>query len=158
LCLAAVGANLWADGELSRSWQSALSLADWQPWIEPKPDVKGFWTGVRWAWAYRLPVAIAYLAFVATTVFWPSPKNLAHLLALSCAVLLGLQFWYADQGGVYLLWYLPLFLLLVFRPNLTDRQPPAIDPEPARLARLARWPGRRLHRLLRLPEPAARVQ
>jgi hypothetical protein len=157
LCLAAVGAVLWADGELSRSWQSALSLADWQPWIEPKPDVKGFWTGVRWAWAYRLPVAIAYLAFVAATVFWPSPKNLAHVLALSAAVFLGIQFWYADQGGVYVLWYLPLLLLLVFRPNLADRQPPAITPETDWLARSRRAGYRCIAWILRLPEPVARV-
>jgi hypothetical protein len=157
LCLAVLAAVLWAKGQLAPSVQAALSLSDWQPWVAPGPRVEGFWTGVRWAWAYRLPVAIAYLAFVVTTVFWPGRKNLAHVLALSCAVLLGIQFWYADQGGVYVLWYLPLFLLLVFRPNLADRQPPPITVETDRLARLGRWATRRLHRLLRLPEPAARV-
>src|SRR5262249_28464512 len=56
-------------------------------------------------------------------------KNLAHVLALSAAVLVGMQFWYADQGGVYILWYLPLLLLLVFRLNLSDRCPLPILPE-----------------------------
>ncbi len=67
---------------------------------------------------------IAYAAFVIGTLFWPMPKNLAHVLALSAAVLIGIQFWCADNGGVYVLWYLPFLLLLVFRPNLSAAQPP----------------------------------
>lgn len=156
-CLAVVASLLWADGRLARGLNLTVSLADWLAWVEPKPDVEGFWTGVRWAWAYRLPVAIAFFAFVVTTVFWPAPKNLAHLLALSAAVLLGIQFWYADQGGVYVLWYLPLLLLVVFRPHLADRMPPPLPPESDWLLRLARAAGRRFARLLRLPEPTARV-
>ena len=62
---------------------------------------------------------IAYVALVILTGFWPMPKNLGHVIALSAALLIGIQFWYADQGGVFVLWYLPLLLLLMFRPNLT---------------------------------------
>jgi hypothetical protein len=94
---------------------------------------------------------------VLTTAFWPAPKNLAHVLALSAAVLIGIQFWYADQGGVYILWYLPLLLLLVFRPNLSDRTPPPLDPETDWLARLGRLLGRQFSRFLKFPEPLARV-
>src|SRR5207249_1552206 len=83
------------------------------------------WTGVQWA--YRIPVFIAYAFFVLATAFWPAPKNLAHLLALLAAVLIGLQLWYADHGGIYVLWYLPLLLLLLFRPNLSDRRPPPLE-------------------------------
>jgi len=68
-----------------------------------------------------------YLMFVVITWLWPQPKNLAQLIALCAAVLIGIQFWYAD-GGVYVLWYLPLLLLLVFRPNLSDRMAPP-DPD-----------------------------
>jgi hypothetical protein len=92
------------------------------------------------------------------TAFWPAPKNLAHVLALTAAVLIGIQFWYADQGGMYVLWYLPLLLLLVFRPNLSDRLPPLIQPETDWLSRLLRALGRFGIRLLRMPEPVARVQ
>jgi hypothetical protein len=31
------------------------------------------------------------------------------------------QFWHGYGGGLYMAWYLPLFLLTIFRPNLEDR-------------------------------------
>jgi hypothetical protein len=154
VCLTVTAIMLWIDGELDSAIQSALALSDWQPW--KVPTTEGFWMGIHWA--YRIPVFIAYLAFVVGTVFWPAPKNLAHVLALSAALLIGTQFWYADQGGVYVLWYLPLLLLLVFRPNLSDRRPLPIQPETDWLARL----GRTLHRftswLLGMPQPLSRVR
>jgi hypothetical protein len=158
LCLAIIAGILWSEGDLARRIHSALSLSDWQPWIQPSLDTTGFWTGIRWAWAYRMPVFVAYIAFVAWTLFWPWPKNLAHLLALSAAILIGIQFWFADQGGVYLLWYLPLLLLLVFRPNLSDREALPLGPKMEWLARLRRNLGRTGAWLLRLPEPMARVR
>lgn len=154
VCLALLAAVLWSDGELAGRLHSALSLSDWQAWRAPSPETKGFWTGIQYAWVYRLPVFIAFVAFLCSTVLWPSPKNLAHLLALSAAVLIGIQFWYADQGGVYILWYLPLLLLLAFRPNLADREAPAIAAETDWLCRLRRALTRSLSRLFRLPEPA----
>jgi hypothetical protein len=155
LSLAVTATILWVNGDLARSLQSTLALSDWQPWKKPTTEAEGLWQGVYWA--YRIPVFIAYLASVITTAFWPAPKNLAHVLALSAAVLIGIQFWYADQGGVYVLWYLPLLLLLVFRPNLADRQPPPIPVETDWLARCRRALGRSVSRLVKVPEPAARV-
>ena len=38
-------------------------------------------------------------------------------------MLIGIQFWFANRGGVYVLWYLPFLLLLAFRPNLNERVP-----------------------------------
>jgi hypothetical protein len=150
LCLAVVGVILWQNAELYRSLESVLSLSDWQPWVEPDPRTShSFWTGVPWAWAYRMPVFLAYLALLGGTAFWPHPKNLAHLLALSTALLIGIQFWYADEGGVYVLWYLPLLLLLVFRPNLADRRSPVIVPETDWLRRLGRFLRRRFRLRLR---------
>jgi hypothetical protein len=67
--------------------------------------------------------------------------------------MLGIQFWYADRGGVYVLWYLPFLLLLVFRPNLSDREPAAIVPEKDWLTRWRLALSRFSSRLLRLPEP-----
>jgi hypothetical protein len=154
-CLAMIGTILWMDDQLAHSIQSVLALPDWQPWKELHYDTEGFWTGVHWA--YRLPVFIAYMAFVGTTLFWPAPKTLAHLLALSAAVLIGIQLWFADRGGVYVLWYLPILLLLVFRPNLSDRLALPIQPERDWLKRLRLFAGRLASRFLKFPEPLARV-
>ena len=129
-------------------------LAEWQVW--KAPTTESFWQGIHWA--YRIPVFIAFVAFVITTVLWPAPKNLAHLLALSTATLIGIQFWYANSGGVYVLWYLPLLLLIIFRPNLADRQPTLIEAETDWLRRLGRAITSRSARLLKLQEPMARVR
>ncbi len=134
LCLAVTGFALWVQDELERSVREVLQQTAWQPW--KIPSTEGFWTGTHWA--YRIPIFIAYAAFVIVTAFWPFPKNLANVIALSAAVLIGIQFWYADQGGVYVLWYLPLLLLLIFRPNLEERRPPLIVRETDWLFRAAR--------------------
>jgi hypothetical protein len=59
---------------------------------------------------------------------------------------------------MYVLWYLPLLLLLVFRPNLADRRPPVINPESDWLARLGRTLGRLAVRVVRTLEPPAPVR
>jgi hypothetical protein len=151
LCLLLLGGLVWLNGELPRSLQSAWTQSDWQPWREPR-NTEGFWKLSRDSWVYRVPVFIAYVAFVLGTAFWPSPKNLAHVLALSAAVLLGIQFWYADHGGTHVLWFLPLLLLMIFRPNLSACEPPPVTGEGA-LMRLARRIGRGVLRLLHRPEP-----
>jgi hypothetical protein len=149
LCLAVLGAILWINGELPRALHLGWSLSAWEPWKPPAPEMHGLWEGATAHWAYRLPIALAYLAFVITTLFWPMPKNLAHVLALSAAVLIGIQLWYADQGGIYVLWYLPFLLLLVFRPNLSNAQPS--PPTQDWLTRLRRSLYRFARRLLHLP-------
>jgi len=145
LSLGMTGIVLWWDGSLADSLLWVARLPDWQPWRMSGPN--SIWYGVHGA--YRLPVFILYVAFVITTSFWPSPKNLAHVVALSAATLIGIQFWYADHGGEYVLWYLPLVVLLVFRPNLADRYPPPQTPLPtwpSRSARrIANWVAGRFH-------------
>ena len=131
---------LWWDGRMGSSVAAALHLSDWQPWKVPLTE--SLWTGAHWA--YRLPIFVIYVAFLAGVTFWPSPKNLSHLVALSAALLIGVQFWYADRGGVYVLWYLPLVLLLVFRPNLTGVEPPPIEPGSGVVVRLAGAAWRRV--------------
>jgi len=110
-------------------------------------------------------VFIAYLAMLGTTAIWPSPKNLAHVLALSAAAIIGVQFWYTDergpymeQGLTYILWYLPLLLLLTFRPNLADRRPLPIQRETDWLTRLGRRLGRLFLRIVRGPDPLVRMR
>ena len=130
LGLAVLGGLLWINGELPAGLRSAWTTFDWQPWKRPAAETPGFWQDMpsasvlRMPAAYRVPVFIATMIFVIGSAFWPTPKNLAHLISLSAATLLSIQFWYADRGGVYIFWFLPLLLLLVFRPNLAATAPP----------------------------------
>jgi hypothetical protein len=149
-CLGAVALVLSGQGDLEPILRETWAQAAWQPWRVPTTE--SFWTDIPWA--YRIPVFFAYLAFVVVTFFWPSGKNLAEALAMTTAVLIGIQFWYADHGGLYVLWYLPLLLLLVFRPNLHDRLAPPIAPDSDWLTRLGRWLRRGMRWLVRMPEPA----
>ncbi len=95
---------------------STWMISDWITWKEPMTDTQSFWHGVHWA--YRLPVFILYAVIAISVYFWPTPKTLGNLIALSAALLIGIQFWYAHMGGVYILWYLPLLILVVFRPSI----------------------------------------
>lgn len=97
----------------------SLAHAGLLPGIEA-PDSGSFWTRIEPV--YRLPVLIAYLALVITTALLPVEKNLGELIALSAALLVASQFWYLDEGGTHLLLYLPLVLLLIFRPNLNAKR------------------------------------
>jgi len=91
-----------------------------------------FWSGLEPA--YRLPVIIAYLALVSVTTIWPAEKNLGELIALSAALLVASQFWYLEEGGTLVVLYLPLFILLMFRPNLAAKRA-AVDLHRARPTR-----------------------
>ena len=103
---------------------STWMISDWIPWKEPLPDTQSFWHGVHWA--YRLPVFILYVVIALSVYFWPTPKTLGNLIALSAALLIGIQFWYAHMGGVYILWYLPLLILVVFRPSVLIQPKPIV--------------------------------
>jgi hypothetical protein len=149
--LAMQGTLLWT-GDLPEGF-----LRDLLPFGQPRSDQHSFWTRETWAWAYRIPVFVVFVAFVGTTAFWPRPKNLAHLTALSAAVLTGLQLWYAEQGGIYVFWYLPLVLFLMFRPNLADRRPFPIVPETDWLTRFRGVLGRLLARRTGPTQPVVRV-
>jgi hypothetical protein len=153
LGLGFIGVTLWQNDELGVSLREAMKSAAWLPWREPTTE--GFWLGMHWA--YRIPVFLVFLSFVVATMFWPAPKNLAHVIALCAAVFISLQWWGADQGGVYILWYLPLLLLLVFRPNLQDRVAVPIVAENDWLTKSMRWCVRMVRRLLKTPEPAEKT-
>jgi hypothetical protein len=149
LGLGLIGTTLWLNGQLEPCINDALSSPAFQPWREPTTE--GFWSGVLWA--YRIPVFVIFLAFVVLTMFWPSPKNLAHVIALCAATIISLQWWLAEQGGMYTLWYMPLMLLMVFRPNLNDRFAVPIDPQSDWLTRSRRWSANVIRRILRRPIP-----
>ena len=107
-------------------WSASVA---WKAWdFRQDPDKLGFWT--QTTHFFRLPIFIVFMASVLAAGWLPKEKNLADLIALSVALILGIQFWYADRGGTYIHWYLPLLLLMIFRPNLSSVRPPALEPVP----------------------------
>ena len=81
--------------------------------------MEGIWK--MWSHYYRFPILAAFVALSFSFAIWPTRKNLATLLSGSAAIMLGVQFWHAYNGGILIAWYLPLLLLTIFRPNLEDR-------------------------------------
>jgi hypothetical protein len=91
-------------------------------WIFPNEvTLEGFWALPAHDAVFRLPVLAAFVAMMATLAIWPSPKNLGTLMSCTAAVLIGAQFWKAHNGGLFMAWFLPVLLLVVFRPNLENR-------------------------------------
>ncbi len=89
-------------------------------WRNPQgAELSGFWQ--YYDRAYRIPVLAAFVALCGSLAVWPAQKNLGTLLSCSAAVMLAAQFWHANQGGLFMAWYLPLLILTIFRPNLEDR-------------------------------------
>jgi hypothetical protein len=110
------GVSDWATALGARS----LKEAGFWPMVEA-PETGSFWSGIDSS--YRLPVWIGYVAVVVSTTFWPADKNLGQLISSSAALLLASQFWYLAAGGTLVLLYLPLVILMMFRPNLGHRRP-----------------------------------
>jgi len=86
--------------------------------------MEGFWKEAEYLSVYRLPVIALYCIQLIVLTWFPRQKNVEHLLAHSAAIIISTQFWYTQQGGVYVLWYLPMFLMVVFRPRLLHLLPP----------------------------------
>jgi hypothetical protein len=123
---------------------------DWSVLTFHGSTAAGFWS--THDQAFRIPVFVGFLLMLVVLTIWPRKKNLEHLMAHSTALVVGTQFWYPHQGGVYLLWYLPLLLMVVFRPRLMNLLPPdlttsqseakqASDPKPPELASTASTAG-----------------
>ena len=79
----------------------------------------GFWGFV--STYYRIPVIALFMVTAFGLGLWPPQKNLATLISGSALLMLFVQFWMGNLGGLYMGWYLPLLLLTLFRPNLEDR-------------------------------------
>ncbi|MGE3818557.1 MAG: hypothetical protein AB7I30_03930 [Isosphaeraceae bacterium] len=84
------------------------------------PETGSFWSGIDVNW--RLPVLILYLALVIVTSIWPMGKNLGELIALTAGLLVASQFWFLLEGGTLVLLYLPMILLMMFRPTLITKR------------------------------------
>ncbi|WP_435019227.1 hypothetical protein TA3x_001182 [Tundrisphaera sp. TA3] len=103
------------------------------------PVTGSFWSGFEPS--FRLPVLIAYLFLVIGTAYWPAEKNLGELISLSAAVLIASQFWYLDAGGTLIILYLPLLVLMMFRPNLAARRPALRHRRSLRTVQKTLFPG-----------------
>ncbi len=66
----------------------------------------------------RLPLMILFGCVFVSVTLWPRYKQLSHLVAHSTVLVVLSQLWYPEAMGVYVLWYLPVLLLVVFRPRL----------------------------------------
>ncbi|MEX0701596.1 MAG: hypothetical protein WD069_05810 [Planctomycetales bacterium] len=115
--LTAVDGNSFA-----QQWSDSI---DWGLLSFRGNSAAGFWNAANEA--YRIPVFVAFLLAAFGLTVFPLRKNLEHLLAHSAALIVGTQFWYPNQSGAYILWYLPLLLLVVFRPRLENLRPPEYD-------------------------------
>lgn len=104
----------------------------WNDLAQYLPDIKGNFDSVDGFWrgkdVYRIPVFVTYLAMLIALTVWPARKSMSHVITHSTAIVIGTQFWYPQQGGVYVLWYLPLLLLVLFRPLMTNHVAPEIKP------------------------------
>lgn len=88
--------------------------------FETPESTTGFWIhSLRY---YRIPVIVSFFLLLIGLTFWPRRKSVEHLVSASAAILTATQFWYPQQGGVYVLWYLPLLLVAMFRPRLVHLQ------------------------------------
>jgi len=108
------------------SFRSQIVRAiDWRVLSFRDSDSGGFWQPE--ISAYRIPVFVAFCATAIVLSYWPRRKTLEDLIANSTAIIVGTQFWYPQQGGVYSLWYVPLLLVVVFRPTLSHLLPPDLS-------------------------------
>jgi len=102
-----------------------IGSIDWSILNFQGSEASGFWS--QHPGEYRLPVIVAFAILVIALTIWPRKKTLEHLISHSAAVIVAIQFWYPHQGGVYLLWYIPLVLAAVFRPRLSKHKPPQLQ-------------------------------
>lgn len=75
----------------------------------------------------RITLAAAFFVMLTAMTVIPRRRNLENLLANSTALVVAAQLWYPEDVGTYVLWYLPLLLLVMFRPRLDRFTPPETD-------------------------------
>ena len=68
--------------------------------------------------ALRLVVMVVFGCALVCVVAWPRTKQLSDLIAGSTVLVVLSQLWYPRQLGLYVIWYLPLLLMVIFRPRL----------------------------------------
>ncbi len=155
LALGVVGAVLllsllFTSADLHSFTTQILGSIDWRC-LKLDREMDGFWSNHDEV--YRIPVIVAFFVMLLTLTILPRQKNLEHLLGHSTAIIVATQLWYPQQGGTYVLWYLPLVLAVMFRPRLTNQTSPVVVPAPPEDVQLSdpsrpllgsSWLGRRM--------------
>ncbi|QDT89384.1 hypothetical protein [Gimesia algae] len=97
--------------------QQTIGSIDWSVIkFQGGQQIPGFWSA--YDSAYRIPVFVVFVLLIVCLTIWPRRKNLGHLMSHTTAIIIATLLWYPQQGSVYLLWYLPMLLMVVFRPRL----------------------------------------
>ena len=85
-----------------------------------RDDLEGIWA-LGWNKWNRLPLLIGSVMLAGSFVWWPRQKDIGVLISYSAAIMVSVQFWHGFGGGLYVAWYVPLALLVFFRPNVEGR-------------------------------------
>ena len=118
-----LGSLAFTSADVHSFTRQVIGSIDWNLLKFDSGAANGFWKQDNgWGW-YRLPVFVTFVVLVIALTSRPRSKGLEHLMAHSAAIVVGTQFWYPQQGGTYLLWYVPLLLLVVFRPHMSTLRP-----------------------------------
>ncbi len=126
-------AGLWLlTGPMGVSPESDLGFIDWTKLRFNATEPTGFWS--LFPAVYRIPAFVTFLTMVTGLAVWPRHKDLATLMASSAAIIIATQLWYPQQGSVYVLWYLPIYLMVVFRPPLHHSAAPDANQSTATVA------------------------
>ena len=100
-----------------------ITTANWTVYRLLQDPVAGVDTNVSHLMIRIIMAALFFVILTAMTVL-PRPRNLENLLANSTCLIVAAQLWYPDDIGHYVIWYLPLLLLVIFRPRLDHLIPP----------------------------------
>ncbi len=111
-----IGSLVFTSVDTASFTRQLIGSIDWSALKFAGGEGEGFWS--LYDAAYRIPVFATFGVMVVTLSFWPARKSLEQLLSHSAATIVATQFWYPHEGGIYVLWYLPIVLGVVFRPRL----------------------------------------
>jgi hypothetical protein len=123
-----LGSLLLTSADSNGFYRQTMGSIDWSMLKFQADEGVGFWS--LYNPAYRIPVFATFVVLLVSLTIWPLKKNVETLLANSAAIIVATQFWYPDQGGIYVLWYLPLMLVVTFRPRLANLPPDVRDADP----------------------------
>ncbi|RMF86594.1 MAG: hypothetical protein D6741_21705, partial [Planctomycetota bacterium] len=114
---------LWGGGPLFREGVAALLGRG----LLSTGGLDGFWE--YHSPALRIPILATLVVLVISLGLWPLEKDFGNLLAGTTSILIGCQFVHGYQGGIYMAWFLPSLVLVIFRPTLIDRTADRTVPE-----------------------------